>query len=141
MGECEGQRPRLFTIANPVSKSKLPSFLQLWDTSSFLLIKSVAHVASPISNLATSPCGKFVATGSMFGGFVDIYTSYNLQVLLTFSFLFFFLIHNFLVTDCQTRRKCPSELHYGSSLCSLPHGGWTEYYRNERGSRYQHICG
>nr|SVE72997.1 EOG090X07XQ [Ceriodaphnia reticulata] len=80
VGESEGQRPRLFTVANSVSNSKLPSFLQLWDTSSFLLIKSVAHTGSPISALAVSPCGKFVATGSMFGGSVDIYTSYNLQL-------------------------------------------------------------
>jgi prolactin regulatory element-binding protein len=80
VGEGDGQRPRLFTITNPI-KSKLPSFLQLWDTSSFLLIKSVAHKSSAISALATSPCGKFVAIGSMFGGSVDIYTAFNLQVM------------------------------------------------------------
>ena len=79
-GENEGQRPRLFTIINPVSSSKLPSFLQLWDTSSFLLVKSVAFNSSPLSALATSPCGKFVAVGSMFGGTVNIYTAFNLQV-------------------------------------------------------------
>nr|SVE85556.1 EOG090X07XQ [Daphnia pulicaria] len=79
VGEGDGQRPRLFTITNPI-KSKLPSFLQLWDTSSFLLIKSVAYNSSPISALATSPCGKFVAIGSMFGGSIDIYTAFNLQL-------------------------------------------------------------
>ena len=77
-GESEGQRPRLFTIVNPLS-AKLPSFLQRWDTSSFLLVQSVSHAAA-LSALTVSPCGKFVAVGSMSDGFVDIYTAFNLQV-------------------------------------------------------------
>nr|SVE93679.1 EOG090X07XQ [Scapholeberis mucronata] len=80
LGE-NGGRPRLFTIVNPVGNSKLPSFLQLWDTSSFLLIKSVAYNSSPLSALASSPCGKFVAVGSMSGGAVNIFTSFNLQLI------------------------------------------------------------
>lgn len=76
-GESEGQRPRLFTIVNPIS-AKLPSFLQRWDTSSFLLVQKVSH-SSALSALAVSPCGKFVAVASMSDGFVDIYTAFNLQ--------------------------------------------------------------
>nr|SVE75816.1 EOG090X07XQ [Daphnia hispanica] len=79
VNDGDGQRTRLFTITNPI-KSKLPSFLQLWDTSSFLLIKSIVYNPSPISALATSPCGKFVAIGSMFGGCIDIYTTFNLKL-------------------------------------------------------------
>jgi len=77
-GDGESQRPRLFTIVNPASQSRLVSYLQHWDTSTFLLAQSVP-LASAISALAVSPCGKFVAVGSMFGGSVDVYTAFNLR--------------------------------------------------------------
>lgn len=79
-GDSDGQRARLFTAVNPVSQPKLPSFLQRWDTSTFLLSQSVP-LSSAISALAISPCGKFVAIGSMFGGSVDIYVAFNLRVI------------------------------------------------------------
>ena len=78
--ESEGQRGRLLTIANPVGGGKnAMSYLQLWDTSSFLLRASVPHSLS-LSAMAVSPCGRFVATGSMFDGHVNIYTVFNLQL-------------------------------------------------------------
>ena len=124
----EGQRARLFTIANPLSGPKLPnqSYLQMWDTSNFLLIKKVAYVVSPLCSLATSPCGKFVATGSMYCGLIDIYsTTNNIEVHFNSPFIFlFFIIHNFLLIDCQTRQFCSHKSHYGSSFRSLPQLGW-----------------
>lgn len=75
----DGQRSRLLTITNPVGSTKVPAFLQLWDTSSFLLVNSVAHPGA-LSALSVSPDGNFVAVGSMSGGMVDVYTAFNLQL-------------------------------------------------------------
>ena len=97
MSEDNEKRPRtrLFTIAKRTSESKLPNLLKMWNTTNFTLMKSVACVYL-LSSLATSPCGKFVATGSK-SGFVDIFKSHNLQVLVDIPFtVVFFLIHKFI---------------------------------------------
>ena len=71
----------MFTISNPIGASKPPSFLQRWNTKTFTLEQAIPKEGS-LSAIAVSDNGTFVATGSMFDGTVEIYTAFNLQVML-----------------------------------------------------------
>ena len=79
-GKVEGdpKKYKVYTIVNPVGASKPPSYLQRWGTKSYTIEQHVAHEGS-LSALAVSDNGHFVATGSMFDGTVEIFTSFNLQ--------------------------------------------------------------
>lgn len=68
---------KVFTIVNPVGASKPPSYLQRWNTKNYSIEQAVT-VEGSLSALAVSDNGNFVATGSMFDGAVEIYTSFNL---------------------------------------------------------------
>lgn len=70
----------IYTIANPVVRSKNPSYLQSWSPSDGALKKSVSFGES-LSALAVSDDGRFVSVGTMFSGSVDIYISFSLQVI------------------------------------------------------------
>ena len=76
--EDRGNVNRLFAILNPTS-SKSKAYIQHWTGPSFALTK-IAQVAEPLSALAVSRCGKFIATGTMTTGDVDIYVAFSLQV-------------------------------------------------------------
>lgn len=68
---------QLFLLSNAIT-GKEPSYLQLWDTESGNIIKSVAYKET-LSALAVSDDGKFVAIGTMFSGSVDIYVAFSLR--------------------------------------------------------------
>ncbi|KAK2584263.1 hypothetical protein KPH14_006670 [Odynerus spinipes] len=68
---------QLFLLSNATT-GKNPSYLQLWDTESGNIIKSVPHKET-LSALAVSDDGKFVAVGTMFSGSVDIYIAFSLR--------------------------------------------------------------
>ncbi|XP_043502466.1 prolactin regulatory element-binding protein isoform X1 [Polistes fuscatus] len=68
---------QLFLLSN-ATMAKDPSFLQLWDTESSNIIKSITYKET-LSALAVSDDGKFVAVGTMFSGSVDIYIAFSLR--------------------------------------------------------------
>lgn len=71
---------RLFTIANPLSRSgKQKGLLQQWDPADGALRRTVA-VSESLSALAVRDDGRFVGLGTMFSGSVDIYIAFSLQV-------------------------------------------------------------
>ncbi|XP_043264676.1 prolactin regulatory element-binding protein [Colletes gigas] len=75
--EEEKSKAQLFMLSNPVV-GKNPSFLQMWDTDSGSIIKTVPYKET-LSALAVSDDGKFVAVGTMFSGSVDIYVAFSLR--------------------------------------------------------------
>ena len=79
--EGDPKRQKVFTISNPIGASKPPSFLQRWNTKTFTLEQAIPKEGS-LSAIAVSDNGTYVATGSMFDGTVEIYTAFNLQVML-----------------------------------------------------------
>ena len=79
--EGDPKRQKVFTISNPIGASKPPSFLQRWNTKTFTLEQAIPKEGS-LSAIAVSDNGTYVATGSMFDGTVEIYTAFNLQVIL-----------------------------------------------------------
>jgi hypothetical protein len=70
---------KVFTIVNPVGASKPPSYLHRWNSKSYTIEQGVAVIGS-LSALAVTDNGNYVATGSMFDGTVEIYTTFNLAV-------------------------------------------------------------
>ncbi|KAM0733753.1 Guanine nucleotide-exchange factor SEC12 [Formica fusca] len=67
----------LFMLTNAVA-AKNPSFLQLWDANTGVIIKSALYKEA-LSALAVSNDGKFVAVGTMFSGSVDIFMAFSLR--------------------------------------------------------------
>jgi prolactin regulatory element-binding protein len=104
--EGDSRKFKVFTIANPVGASKPPSYIQRWDPKSFTIEQAVG-VAGSLSALAVSDNGIFVATGSMFDGTVEIYTSFNLAVTIFYhlKFLVVVVLLSFLVIDNLFYRK------------------------------------
>lgn len=71
------ERTDLFMLSNAVTPKK-PSFLQLWDANTGVIVKSAAYKET-LSALAVSDDGKFVAVGTMFSGSVDIFVAFSLR--------------------------------------------------------------
>ena len=69
---------RLYVILNPTN-SKHKSYIQHWTGPNYTLTK-VAQAGEPLSALAVSRCGRYIAVGSMTTGDVDIYIAFSLQV-------------------------------------------------------------
>lgn len=67
----------LFILSNAVVGKNL-SFLQMWDTDSGNVVKSVPYKET-LSALAVSDDGRFVAVGTMFSGSVDIFVAFSLR--------------------------------------------------------------
>eukprot|EP00095_Tigriopus_kingsejongensis_P006067 maker-scaffold2471_size15358-snap-gene-0.7 protein:Tk06067 transcript:maker-scaffold2471_size15358-snap-gene-0.7-mRNA-1 annotation:"prolactin regulatory element-binding" len=78
--EGRARHCRMFSISNPPASSKLPSFLHRWEGKSGLLERTLDFPA-PLSALAVTDNGNFVATGSMFDGTIDIFLAFNLECL------------------------------------------------------------
>ena len=78
--------------------SKPPSYLHRWNSKSYTIEQGVAVIGS-LSALAVTDNGNYVATGSMFDGTVEIYTTFNLAVstfcLRKFKFMIFRPVANF----------------------------------------------
>ncbi|XP_043287876.1 prolactin regulatory element-binding protein [Venturia canescens] len=70
-------KDQLFTLSNSIISKNL-SYLQLWDTQSGNILKSVGF-SETLSAMAVSDDGKFVAVGTMFSGSVDIFIAFSLQ--------------------------------------------------------------
>lgn len=75
--EGDSRKYKVFTIVNPVGASKPPSYLHRWNSKSYTIEQGVAVIGS-LSALAVTDNGNYVATGSMFDGTVEIYTTFNL---------------------------------------------------------------
>lgn len=73
-------KSQLLTLSNS-TVGKNPSFLQLWDVDSGVIIKSVPFQET-LSALAVSDNGRFVAVGTMFSGSVDMFIAFSLQKVL-----------------------------------------------------------
>jgi prolactin regulatory element-binding protein len=78
MVEGNKSRSRLFTLANPLRRSKQSSYLQFWNPNEGALVNSWPSNES-LSALAVSDDGRFVAVGTMFTGSVHVFISYSLQ--------------------------------------------------------------
>ncbi|GAB1862156.1 Prolactin regulatory element-binding protein [Camponotus japonicus] len=76
-GLTEEVKNDLFMLTNAMTP-KNPSFLQLWDTNSGVITKSVPYKET-LSALAVSSDGKFVAVGTMTSGSVDIFVAFSLR--------------------------------------------------------------
>ncbi|XP_058447848.1 prolactin regulatory element-binding protein [Malaya genurostris] len=80
-GLIEGQKDkhRLFTLANPFSKSgKSKGLLQQWNPDLGRLTRAV-EIDESLAALAVRDDGRFVAVGTMFSGSVSIYIAFSLQ--------------------------------------------------------------
>lgn len=80
-GLIEGHKDkhRLFTLANPFSKSgKAKGLLQQWDPDVGRLSR-VVEIDESLAALAVRDDGRFVAVGTMFSGSVSIYIAFSLQ--------------------------------------------------------------
>ncbi|XP_053694795.1 prolactin regulatory element-binding protein [Sabethes cyaneus] len=80
-GVIEGQKDkhRLFTLANPFSKSgKAKGLLQQWNPETGRLTR-VVEIDESLAALAVRDDGRFVAIGTMFSGSVSIYIAFSLQ--------------------------------------------------------------
>ncbi|XP_058818279.1 prolactin regulatory element-binding protein [Topomyia yanbarensis] len=80
-GLVEGQKDkhRLFTLANPFSKSGKPKgLLQQWNPDAGRLTR-VVEIDESLAALAVRDDGRFVAVGTMFSGSVSIYIAFSLQ--------------------------------------------------------------
>ncbi|CAF4872393.1 unnamed protein product [Pieris macdunnoughi] len=79
MVEDKPDQHRMFTVANPLSRSgKQRGLLQLWEPDSGVLQKSVV-CNEALSALTVRDDGRFVGVGTMFSGSVDIYIAFSLQ--------------------------------------------------------------
>lgn len=80
-GLIEGHKDkhRLFTLANPFSKSGIAKgLLQQWDPDVGRLSR-VVEIDESLAALAVRDDGRFVAVGTMFSGSVSIYIAFSLQ--------------------------------------------------------------
>jgi WD40 repeat protein len=66
-------------IANPVGKPKLPAYLIKYGYPSYKQ-QAARKSKETLSALAISPDERFVAVGAMFDGSVEVYVTFNLQL-------------------------------------------------------------
>lgn len=94
--EGNNERPRLFTISNPIGKGgKIKGFLQQWNIETGRL-NNIQGFDEVLSALAVRDDGRFVSVGTMSTGSVYIFIAFSLQKVLHVT-----NVHSMFVTGLQ----------------------------------------